>query len=105
MSYKVIEKNEYGVLVVDNDKHKSMGDICSQCKYFDNCNSEWMECIINTYYLPDSEAEKLEAENDLKAKKDEFEDCQHPYKFLERNENGLFCKKCKMQISNDPNIY
>ena len=71
MSYKVIEKNEYGVLVVDNDKHKSMGDICSQCKYLDNCNEEWMECTLNSYYLPDSEVEKLE--NDLKAKNDELQ--------------------------------
>ena len=79
MSYKVIEKNEYGVLVIDNDKHKSMSDICSQCKYCDICNDEWMECIINTYYLPDSEAEKLELENDLKAKNEAL------IKFLEDN--------------------
>ena len=73
MSYKVIEKNEYGVLVIDNDKHKSMSDICSQCKYCDICNDEWMECIINTYYLPDSEVEKLESENNLKAKNEALE--------------------------------
>lgn len=31
--------------------------------------------------------------------------CLHPYKNLERNENGLFCNKCKQQVSNEPNIY
>ena len=77
MSYKIIEKNEYGVLVIDNDKHKSMSDICSQCKYCDICNDEWMECIINTYYLPDSEVERLEFEANLKTKNEEL------IKFLE----------------------
>jgi len=40
---------------------------------------------------------------ELKVK--ELEICDHPYKSLERNENGLFCNKCKKQISNNPNIY
>lgn len=31
--------------------------------------------------------------------------CVHPYRCLERNANGLFCTKCKTQVSNDPNIY
>ena len=62
MSYKVIEKNEFGVLVIDNDRNQNINDVCSKCKYLDNCNDEWMECIINTYYLPDSEVVKLEAE-------------------------------------------
>ena len=91
MSYKIIEKNEYGILVVDNDKHKSMSDICSQCKYLDNCNGEWMECIVNTYYLPDSEVEKLESEltpetftiNDMYVESKLLFDCQDQLKDLQ----------------------
>ena len=108
MSYKVIEINEYGVLVIDNDKHKSMSDICSQCKYCDICNDEWMECIINTYYLPDSEVERLESENDLKAKIEELESrIKEMEKTIENNVTELihrtgdlthdfwyFCQEC-----------
>lgn len=33
------------------------------------------------------------------------ETCPHPYKQLERNAIGLFCNRCKQQVSNNPNIY
>ena len=65
MSYKVIEKNEYGVLVIDDEILNGISDVCRKCKYLSNCEDEWMKCIINTYNLPDSEAEKLESENPL----------------------------------------
>ena len=79
MSYKIIEKNEYGVLVVDSEPNQNISDVCNKCKYLDNCEDEWMHCIINTYYIPDSEVEKLEAEYDFKPKKEELT------KFLEEN--------------------
>ena len=67
MNYKVIEKNEYGVLV---ESENSMSD-CSECKYAkDRDVSCLKKCDSNIYryYLPDSEVEKLEYESDLKAK-------------------------------------
>ena len=79
MSYKIIEKNEYGVLVVDSEPNQNISDVCNKCKYLDNCEDEWMHCIINTYYIPDSEVERLELENDLKAKNEAL------IKFLEDN--------------------
>ena len=132
--YEIIEKNQYGVLV---RKIKSIPTECEKCKYtglsvtLQPCKS----CKVdNSYYLPDSEAEKLESEisdtqkeliglrveflvekekskaleeysRGLELKVNELEICEHPYKSLERNENGLFCNKCKKQISHDPNIY
>lgn len=65
MSYKIIEKNEYGILVIDDEILNGISDVCRKCKYLSNCEDEWIKCIINTYYLPDSEAEKLESENQV----------------------------------------
>ena len=62
MAYAIAESCDLRVLVIDNDRNQNINDVCSKCKYLDNCNDEWMECIINTYYLPDSEVVKLEAE-------------------------------------------
>lgn len=62
MSYKVIEKNEYGIRV----RNYSEIPDCKLCKNHaakNTCNRS--ECAPNSYYLPDSEAEKLESENQL----------------------------------------
>ena len=63
--YEIIEKNQYGVLV---RKIKSIPTECEKCKYtglavaLQPCKSCKAD---NSYYLPDSEAEKLESENPL----------------------------------------
>ena len=74
MSYKIIEKNEYGI----RERNYSGIPDCNLCKYVlekSTCNRS--ECAPNSYYLPDSEVERLESENDLKAKNEEL------IKFLE----------------------
>lgn len=59
--YEIIEKNQYGVLVKNTTNY---GD-CFFCKYeITQCNNRY-KCINDSYYLPDSEAEKLESENQL----------------------------------------
>ena len=61
MSYEIIEKNQYGVLVKNTTNY---GD-CFFCKYeITQCNNRY-KCINDSYYIPDSEAEKLESENPL----------------------------------------
>ena len=73
MSYKVIEKNEYGVLV---EKLSA----CQICKYKEEKGCLDLKCgTDDKYYLPDSEVEKLELETDLKAKIEAL------IKFLEDN--------------------
>ena len=62
MSYKIIEKNEYGIRVRN---YSGIPD-CNLCKYVlekSTCNRS--ECAPNSYYLPDSEVERLESENQL----------------------------------------
>ena len=59
MSYKVIEKTDFGIRV------RNYSDIsdCNLCKNHaekNTCNRS--ECAPNSYYLPDSEVEKLESE-------------------------------------------
>ena len=59
--YEIIEKNQYGVLVGNPTDISS----CFLCKLKPiTCK---MVCLpyTNSYYLPDSEAEKLESENQL----------------------------------------
>ena len=64
MSYKVIEKNEYGIRVRNYSEYSD----CCLCKYHKEiAKCKRLECAPNSYYLPDSEVEKLESENDLKA--------------------------------------
>jgi hypothetical protein len=59
--YEIIEKNQYGVLVKNTTNY---GD-CFFCKYeITQCNNRY-KCINDSYYLPDSEAEKLESEKPL----------------------------------------
>lgn len=61
MSYEIIEKNKYGVLVKNTTNY---GD-CFFCKYeITQCNNRY-KCINDSYYLPDQEAEKHESENPL----------------------------------------
>lgn len=56
------------------------------------------------YTLTLSQATKV-CENIYKQYVERDIKCVHPYRNLERNANGLFCTKCKSQVSNDPNIY
>ena len=70
MSYKIIEKNEYGVLVENETDEND----CVLCIYYDSdivgvCNL----CHDNSYFLSDFEAKILELKNDLKAKIEELE--------------------------------
>ena len=61
MSYKVIEKNEYGVRVRNYSEYSD----CGLCKYHEEiAKCKRVECAPNSYYLPDSEVEKLESETD-----------------------------------------
>ena len=70
MSYKVIEKNEYGIRVRN---YSGIPD-CNLCKYVvEKSTCKRSECAPNSYYLPDSEVERLESENNLKAKNEELE--------------------------------
>lgn len=62
MSYKIIEKNEFGIRV----RNYSEIPDCKLCKNHsekNTCNRS--ECAPNSYYLPDSEVERLESENHL----------------------------------------
>ena len=62
MSYKIIEKNEYGIRVRN---YSGIPD-CNLCKNFaEKSTCKRIECAPNSYYLPDSEVEKLESENQL----------------------------------------
>lgn len=62
MSYKVIEKNEYGIRVRNYSEYSD----CSLCKYHEEiAKCKRLECAPNSYYLPDSEVERLESENQL----------------------------------------
>ena len=62
MSYKVIEKNEYGIRVRNYSGYSD----CSLCKYHEEiAKCKRLECAPNSYYLPDSEVDKLESENQL----------------------------------------
>ena len=66
MSYKIIEKNENGVLV-------EQLSVCQICKYKEEKSCLDLKCgTVNQYYITDSEAEKLESENNLKAKNEEL---------------------------------
>ena len=83
MGYKIIEKNKFGIWVRN---YSGIPD-CNLCKYVvekNTCNRS--ECAPNSYYLPDSEVEKLELENNLKAKNEAL------IKFLEDN-----IERCKEQ--------
>lgn len=76
MSYKVIEKNEFGIRVRN---YSGIHD-CNICKYHEEKNTcNRYECAPNSYYLSDYEIEKLESENNLKAKNEEL------IKFLQDN--------------------
>ena len=63
MSYKIIEKNQYGVKV----KNTTDICVCEICKYryLPLEHNVCKKCYMDSYYLPDSEAEKLESENQL----------------------------------------
>ena len=62
MSYKIIEKNKFGIRVRN---YSGIPD-CNLCKNFaEKSTCKRIECAPNSYYLPDSEVEKLESENQL----------------------------------------
>ena len=46
MSYKVIEENEYGVLVVDSEPNQNISDVCNKCKYLDNCEEQLFNYLL-----------------------------------------------------------
>ena len=70
MSYKIIEKNKFGIRVRN---YSGIPD-CNLCKnVVEKSTCKRSECAPNSYYLPDSEVERLELENDLKAKNEELE--------------------------------
>ena len=76
MSYKVIEKNKFGIRVRN---YSGIPD-CNLCKYVvEKSTCKRSECAPNSYYLPDSEVERLEFEANLKTKNEEL------IKFLEDN--------------------
>ena len=85
MGSKIIEKNEYGIRVRN---YSGIRD-CNLCKYVvEKSTCKRSECAPNSYYLPDSEVERLESENDLKLKNEELqtrikeleEKCKSEYK-------------------------
>lgn len=62
--YEIIEKNQYGLLV----KNTTGTGACIHCKYErGKCGEAHNYCKLNPlyYFLPDSEAERLESENPL----------------------------------------
>ena len=70
MGSKIIEKNEFGIRVRN---YSGIPD-CNLCKnVVEKSTCKRSECAPNSYYLPDSEAEKLELENDLKAENEALE--------------------------------
>ena len=57
--YEIIEKNQYGVKVKNTTGYWD----CNLCKHDKkSCEVDISQCNIKQYYLPDSEAEKLESE-------------------------------------------
>ena len=81
MSYKIIEKNKFGIRVRN---YSGIHD-CNLCKYVvEKSTCKRSECAPNSYYLPDSEVEKLESEltpetftiNDLYVESKLLFDCQ-----------------------------
>lgn len=64
--YEIIEKNQYGVFVDQLSNPSVLA--CTPCKYSKtkSLNEEpCLSCNCDGYYLPDSESEKLESENQL----------------------------------------
>ena len=60
--YEIIEKNQYGIKVKNTTGYWD----CNLCKHDKkSCEVDISQCNIKQYYLPDSEAEKLENENPL----------------------------------------
>ena len=115
MSCKVIEKNEFGIRVRN---YSGIPD-CHLCKYVvEKSTCKRSECAPNSYYLPDSEVEKLELENDLKAKNEELESrIKELEKTIENNVTELihrtgdlthdfwyFCQECGENFEMDENF-
>ena len=103
MEYEIIEKNEYGVLV----NNEEIYNVCFHCKY-DKSNIQecYKMCGSDTeyYYLPDKEAAKLETEttpetftiNDMYVESKLLFDCQDELKSLQI-ENKKLKEKCKSE--------
>ena len=107
MNYKVIEKTEYGVRVRN---YSGIPD-CNICKYhIEKRYCTISECAPNSYYLPDSEVEKLESEltpetftiNDMYVESKLLFDCQDQLKDLQIENNQLKerIKELKATIEN-----
>ena len=88
MNYKIIEKNEFGIRV-RNYSDLSDCNLCKNVAEKNICNR--IECAPNSYYLPDSEVEKLETEltpetftiNDMYVEAKLLFDCQDQLKELQ----------------------
>ena len=105
MSYKIIEKNEYGIRVRNYSEYSDC-NLCKNVVEKNTCNRS--ECAPNSYYLPDSEVERLEVEANLKAKIEELESrIKEMEKTIENNVTELihrtgdlthdfwyFCQEC-----------
>lgn len=112
MSYEIIEKTQYGVLV---KKMKSIPTECEKCKYtgravtLDPCKSCKTD---NSYYLPDQEAAKLETEitpetftiNDLYVESKLLFDCQDELKALQIENKQLKERIEELETYLDKNI-
>ena len=88
MNYKVIEKTDFGIRV-RNYSEMSDCNLCKNVAEKNICNR--IECAPNSYYLPDSEVEKLESEltpetftiNDMYVESKLLFDCQDQLKDLQ----------------------
>ena len=94
MNYKVIEKTDFGIRV-RNYSEMSDCNLCKNVAEKNICNR--IECAPNSYYLPDSEVEKLESEltpetftiNDMYVESKLLFDCQDQLKDLQIENNQL----------------
>lgn len=94
MNYKVIEKTDFGIRV-RNYSELSDCNLCKNVAEKNICNR--IECAPNSYYLPDSEVEKLESEltpetftiNDMYVESKLLFDCQDQLKDLQIENNQL----------------
>ena len=88
LNYKIIDKNEFGIRVRN---YSGIPD-CNLCKNVaEKSTCKRIECAPNSYYLPDSEIEKLESEltpetftiNDLYVESKLLFNCQDQLKDLQ----------------------
>ena len=106
MNYKVIEKNEFGIRV-RNYSEMSDCNLCKNVAEKNICNR--IECAPNSYYLPDSEVEKLESEltpetftiNDMYVEAKLLFDCQDQLRDLQIENKQLKESIAELQAKNE----